>query len=183
MVLIYLIIQPQLEIRPRIWGMLLWNTWCVKTKLPCLTLMVMVACTGNDLQLPAWSYTASGIISICLAFHLSLVSLLDSGILLFRTPSAPKQEKRPNRIKQHLLIDVPNASLLSVSHFHCHLKNENKNKTCWYMRLPMSGFLCRLCRFVTCVRQVLPSPCHAYCHTHCCHVQFPALTLESQGTA
>jgi len=50
---------------------------------------------------------------------------------------APEQEKKENRIKPQVLIDVPYASLLSVSHFHCHLelgshhfKKENKNKTC-----------------------------------------------------
>lgn len=83
-----------------------------------------------------------------------------SGLL----PPAWEQEKGENRIKQQLLIGVPYALLLSVSHFHCHLelrshhfKNENKNKTCWYTRFSVSWFLCRLSRSVTCLRQVPPA--------------------------
>ena len=88
MVLISLIKQPQLEIRPWVWGMLLWNTWCVEIKPPCLTQKVMVACAGDGFQLPACCYATGGLFIICLVFHPSPISFLDRGILLFRTPCA-----------------------------------------------------------------------------------------------
>lgn len=143
----------------------------------------MVACAGNGFQLGV-TQLVDPLSFVWLSIpppYLFWIEAFCSSELL---PPTPEQEEKENRINQQLLIGVPCASSLSVSHLELHSHRfKDKNKTCWYMRFFHISVSMQALLVHERPEAGTASSSHALCHAHCCQAHCPVLTLQSEGTA